>query len=121
MSDIGAGERGAPRADGDARERGGTSSAGPREDLVEADPRRGGGRATPSFAIPSGASTGLPQPLGETSIGGRVFQWGERTFVMGVLNVTPDSFSGDGLIASGASASDSGAIDSPPAFAASRG
>jgi len=35
--------------------------------------------------------------LGETRIGGRVFRWGERTYVMGVLNVTPDSFSGDGL------------------------
>lgn len=25
------------------------------------------------------------------------FQWGTRTYVMGILNVTPDSFSGDGL------------------------
>ncbi|MBX6754627.1 MAG: dihydropteroate synthase [Thermorudis peleae] len=24
--------------------------------------------------------------------------WGERTFVMGIINVTPDSFSGDGLV-----------------------
>ncbi|MEM7111503.1 MAG: dihydropteroate synthase [Chloroflexota bacterium] len=24
--------------------------------------------------------------------------WGERTYVMGILNVTPDSFSGDGLV-----------------------
>ena len=23
--------------------------------------------------------------------------WGERTYVMGIVNVTPDSFSGDGL------------------------
>src|SRR5438132_6091986 len=30
-------------------------------------------------------------------IGGREFAWGTRTFVMGVLNVTPDSFSGDGI------------------------
>lgn len=30
-------------------------------------------------------------------IGKRRFQWGERTFVMGIINVTPDSFSGDGL------------------------
>lgn len=36
--------------------------------------------------------------LGETRIGARVFRWGERTFVMGILNVTPDSFSGDGLL-----------------------
>jgi len=26
-----------------------------------------------------------------------MFDWGQRTFVMGVLNLTPDSFSGDGL------------------------
>ena len=30
-------------------------------------------------------------------IGGREFRWGERTYVMGIVNVTPDSFSGDGL------------------------
>lgn len=30
-------------------------------------------------------------------IGGRLFKWGERTYIMGVVNVTPDSFSGDGL------------------------
>ncbi|HSL33439.1 MAG TPA: dihydropteroate synthase, partial [Candidatus Limnocylindrales bacterium] len=29
----------------------------------------------------------------------RTFAWGERTYVMGILNVTPDSFSGDGLLA----------------------
>ncbi len=34
--------------------------------------------------------------LGETRIGGRRFAWGERTYVMGVINATPDSFSGDG-------------------------
>jgi dihydropteroate synthase len=34
-----------------------------------------------------------------TRIGRRTFTWGERTFVMGILNVTPDSFSGDGLLA----------------------
>ena len=31
-------------------------------------------------------------------IGDRAFEWGTRTYVMGILNVTPDSFSGDGLI-----------------------
>ena len=30
-------------------------------------------------------------------IGGHEFVWSERTYVVGVLNVTPDSFSGDGL------------------------
>ena len=28
-------------------------------------------------------------------------RWGERTYVMGILNVTPDSFSGDGLAVEG--------------------
>lgn len=30
-------------------------------------------------------------------IGGQKFYWGSRTYVMGIVNVTPDSFSGDGL------------------------
>lgn len=30
-------------------------------------------------------------------IGGARFEWGIRTYVMGIVNVTPDSFSGDGL------------------------
>ena len=34
---------------------------------------------------------------GETAVGNRTFEWGARTYVMGVLNVTPDSFSGDGV------------------------
>lgn len=29
------------------------------------------------------------------------FNWGTRTYVMGILNITPDSFSGDGLIQAG--------------------
>ena len=31
-------------------------------------------------------------------IGERDFVWGERTYVMGVVNATPDSFSGDGVL-----------------------
>lgn len=27
-----------------------------------------------------------------------IFEWGQRTYVMGIINVTPDSFSGDGLL-----------------------
>ena len=34
-------------------------------------------------------------------IGSQEFAWGARTFVMGILNVTPDSFSGDGLFLGG--------------------
>jgi len=29
--------------------------------------------------------------------GNTEFRWGERTYIMGVLNLTPDSFSGDGM------------------------
>lgn len=45
-----------------------------------------------------GAPGGIPDGLGETRIGSRSFAWGSRTYVMGILNVTPDSFSGDGLL-----------------------
>jgi dihydropteroate synthase len=31
------------------------------------------------------------------TVRGKIFAWGVRTFVMGIINVTPDSFSGDGL------------------------
>lgn len=31
-------------------------------------------------------------------IAGRTLTWGQRTYLMGVLNITPDSFSGDGLL-----------------------
>ena len=27
------------------------------------------------------------------------FEWGQRTYVMGIINATPDSFSGDGVAA----------------------
>ena len=32
------------------------------------------------------------------TINNRLFTWGSRTYLMGILNVTPDSFSGDGLM-----------------------
>ncbi|MBI2907691.1 MAG: dihydropteroate synthase [Chloroflexi bacterium] len=35
--------------------------------------------------------------LGTIRCGNTEFLWGERTYVMGIINVTPDSFSGDGL------------------------
>ena len=38
--------------------------------------------------------TAHAQPI---TIGGREFIWGRRTYIMGVVNVTSDSFSGDGL------------------------
>ncbi|MFO1540893.1 MAG: dihydropteroate synthase [Chloroflexota bacterium] len=41
----------------------------------------------------------LPATLPPLLLRGRPFAWGTRTRVMGILNVTPDSFSGDGLLA----------------------
>jgi dihydropteroate synthase len=35
--------------------------------------------------------------LPSTRCGNAVFRWGEKTYVMGVVNLSPDSFSGDGL------------------------
>ncbi len=77
--------------------------------VVAARPDLGGGAATPSFAAADGSAStsttawtpaprGAPPPA-PTTIGERLFVWGSRTFMMGIVNVTPDSFSGDGLLA----------------------
>ena len=84
--------------------------------VVAARPELGGGSATPSFALPAGAPDGLPGPLGETRIGPQTFRWGERTFVMGILNVTPDSFSGDGLLPAVGSRTGARAGSMPPSL-----
>ncbi|TRZ52701.1 MAG: dihydropteroate synthase [Dehalococcoidia bacterium] len=34
---------------------------------------------------------------GITQCGNTEFRWGERTYVMGIINLSPDSFSGDGI------------------------
>src|SRR4051812_39459117 len=78
-----------------------TPPADPDPTVVAARPDQGGGAATPSRRLPSGATSGLPGAPAPLRIGGRTFAWGERTYVMGILNVTPDSFSGDGLLAAG--------------------
>ena len=54
---------------------------------------------SPSDLLPAAS----PAP---TRIGGTTFRWGERTYVIGILNLTPDSFSGDGLLAADAAARD---------------
>lgn len=41
---------------------------------------------------------------GELHLRGHRFIWGERTYIMGVVNVTPDSFSGDGICEPGKAA-----------------
>ena len=48
-------------------------------------------------AVPGPVPSPAPD-LGTTRIGGRDFVWGSQTFVMGIVNATPDSFSGDGLL-----------------------
>lgn len=67
--------------------------------VIHERPDLGGGAATPSFGLPDGAGPGLPGSPRPLAVGPATLWWGQRTFVMGVLNVTPDSFSGDGLLA----------------------
>jgi dihydropteroate synthase len=71
----------------------------PGQGVVVPRPELGGGAATPSFGLPDDATTGIPGRPAPLRIGPALFEWGSRTFVMGILNVTPDSFSGDGLLA----------------------
>jgi dihydropteroate synthase len=40
----------------------------------------------------------MPALLPATIWGNHHLEWGQRTYIMGIVNVTPDSFSGDGLI-----------------------
>ncbi len=37
----------------------------------------------------------------------RTLEWGSRTYIMGIINITPDSFSGDGVMVGGDLVSDS--------------
>ena len=39
----------------------------------------------------------MSQPLAPTTWGPYQLEWGTRTYIMGIVNATPDSFSGDGL------------------------
>ena len=39
----------------------------------------------------------MTKSLAPTRCGNTEFRWGERTYIMGVCNLSPDSFSGDGL------------------------
>src|SRR4051794_38525837 len=75
-----------------------TNRSPSRQGVVAARPNAGGGAATPSFGLPRDASAGIPSAPAPLRIGRAEFAWGTRTFVMGILNVTPDSFSGDGLL-----------------------
>ncbi len=39
--------------------------------------------------------------ISSMTINSHTLKWGERTYIMGILNITPDSFSGDGLLSTG--------------------
>ena len=59
-------------------------------------------------ATPTAQTVPRPTRIGPTSFG-----WGERTYIMGIINVTPDSFSGDGLLGVGGTGEARHADDSP--------
>jgi dihydropteroate synthase len=71
----------------------------PETAVLPGRPDLGGGSATPSFRLPPDAGIGLPGRPQPMRVGPRIFAWGQRTYVMGIVNVTADSFSGDGLLA----------------------
>ncbi len=77
------------------RRAGGATVSGPRagiDALARVAERQGlGGLAR---ALDAALAAGAPPD--PTVLGGRTFRWGERTQVMGVVNVTPDSFSDGG-------------------------
>jgi dihydropteroate synthase len=56
----------------------------------------------------------VTETLAMMRIGPADFRWGERTYVMGIINATPDSFSGDGVLANDAA-------DDPVARAVAQG
>jgi len=59
---------------------------------------------TPSVMPLAEGERGIPvRPPTPTRIRDTEFRWGTKTYVMGILNVTFDSFSGDGLIAAAGS------------------
>src|SRR6185312_2848882 len=63
-------------------------------------------RHTPTNSIRSTPTTMTDTPekfdtLPPTTWGRHTLTWGAKTWVMGILNITPDSFSQDGLAADG--------------------
>lgn len=75
------------------------------------------GPAADGLPADGSPADGLPSGLGSTDIGPQTFLWGARTFVMGIVNVTPDSFSGDGLLATGEGAVSGGPVECAVALA----
>ncbi len=48
----------------------------------------------------------MPTQLSPTVWGQHQLTWGQQTYVMGIVNITPDSFAGDGLAREGLSEED---------------
>ena len=48
----------------------------------------------------------MPTQLSSTVWGQHQLTWGQQTYVMGIVNITPDSFAGDGLVREGLSEED---------------
>jgi len=83
---------------GDMRTRPGTGLLSGRRDQFErllAAARAGGGRL-PLLAQALARALDADRPPAPLTLGGRTFEWGSRTYVMGIVNVTPDSFSDGG-------------------------
>lgn len=66
--------------------------------------------ASAGSEAPGVAAPRPPEGLGVTQIRSTTFAWGSRTFVMGILNATPNSFSGDGLLPAGPGAGPDGGV-----------
>ena len=74
----------------------------PAERGVVASRSASGGRALgTSFTAAADSSVGRFDRPAALTIRGHRFDWGRRTYVMGIVNATPDSFSGDGLFRAG--------------------
>ncbi len=95
-----AGAEDQPRfAGGDPRHRPGTGLLSGRRDQFErllARMRESGG--TEELGNAMGRLLGSSIPPGEVKLGSRTFAFGQRTYLMGVINVTPDSFSDGGEV-----------------------
>lgn len=78
----------------------------PLHDLAPELRHPGHGRSVSEMVMAIGASAddyrrydnGASLHTAELEIGAQRFEWGSRTYLMGIINVTPDSFSGDGLL-----------------------
>lgn len=51
---------------------------------------------------PPSSPPASPATIAPMRAGPLTFEWGSRTYVMAIINATPDSFSGDGVLAEGA-------------------